>query len=93
MAPMGWEGIFVFVWYIKGFKYIAKETSKSQEKKVFWWTFGTGQIEFSLLLFFFYLTINFSWNGLLVKYINIIVYNRKTDVVHVIVYNCHALNN
>ena len=53
MSPMGWEGIFVSVWYIKGFKYVAKETSKSQEKKVFWWTFGTGQIEFSLLLFFF----------------------------------------
>jgi hypothetical protein len=58
MSPMGWEGIFVSVWYIKGFKYVAKETSKSQEKKVFWWTFGTGQIEFSLLLLF-YLTINF----------------------------------
>ena len=52
MSPMGWEWIFVSVWYIKGFKYVAKEPSKSQEKKVFWWTFGMGQIEFSLLLFF-----------------------------------------
>jgi hypothetical protein len=54
MSPMGWEGIFVSVWYIKGFKYVAKETSKSQEKKVFWWTLHVLHLFFYCIQLYLY---------------------------------------